>query len=104
MSMGARIRVARQSRDWSQADLAAQVGTSQTCVHNWEADNTYPRPTNLRALSSALGVTPRFLIEGEGGVSLATTVDEVLTSAKLELARVLGVKPSKITLKMIVGS
>ena len=66
MSMGARIKVARQSREWSQSELATQLGTSQTCVHNWEADNTFPRPANLKALAKALGVTPRFLEEGEG--------------------------------------
>ncbi|NNH32350.1 helix-turn-helix transcriptional regulator [Rhizobium sp. SEMIA 4085] len=51
----------------SQTDLAHAVGTSQTCIHNWENDNTYPRPANMVALATALGVTQRFLEEGEGG-------------------------------------
>lgn len=104
MSMGHRIRVARQSRNWSQADLASQVGTSQTCVHNWEAGNTFPRPANLAALASSLGVTARYLEEGEGGVTLGTTVDEVLASAKAELARLLNTSASRIKLTMSVDS
>ena len=104
MSMGNRVRMARQQRDWSQAELAAKVGTSQTCIHNWEADNTCPRPANLQALADALGVPVPFLEEGEGGISLGHTVEDVLASAKLELARVLNVKPGKIKLTMSLAS
>lgn len=104
MSLGNRIRVTRHGRNWSQTELAEKVGTSQTCVHNWEADNTFPRPANLQALASALGVSVRFLEEGEGGISMGHTVDEILTAAKIELARVLGTKSSKIKLSMRVES
>ncbi|PQZ74987.1 MULTISPECIES: helix-turn-helix transcriptional regulator [unclassified Brevundimonas] len=104
MSLGNRVRMARHQRDWSQSDLADRVGTSQTCVHNWEADNTYPRPANLQALASALGVPILFLEEGEGGISMGQTVDEILAAAKIELARVLKTKPGKIKLSMRVES
>ncbi|NEK54613.1 helix-turn-helix domain-containing protein [Rhizobium leguminosarum] len=104
MSFGARVRVSRQSRDWSQTDLANAVGTSQTCIHNWENDNTYPRPANMAALANALGVTQRFLEEGEGGVSMGVTVEEVLNSAKAELARVLHTTADRIELKFSMAS
>ena len=100
MSIGARIRVARQSRDWSQTDLAEKLGISQTAVHNWEADNTFPRPANLTALAGALGVTQRFLEDGDGGTALAMTVAEVLEAAKAEVARLLQTTPGRITLTL----
>lgn len=104
MSFGARVRVARQSREMSQTDLASAVGTSQTCIHNWEADNTYPRAANLGALAQALGVSQQFLEIGEGGVSMGTTVDEVLNSAKAELARVLSTTSDRIVLTFSMTS
>ena len=104
MSLGNRVRMARHQRNWSQAQLAVAVGTSQTCVHNWEADNTFPRPANLEALAAALGVPIIFLEEGEGGISMGQTVEEVLAAAKIELARVLKTKPGKIKLSMRVDS
>ncbi|TCM51029.1 helix-turn-helix protein [Rhizobium sp. PP-F2F-G48] len=104
MSFGARVRVSRQSRDWSQTDLANAVGTSQTCIYNWESDQTYPRPANMVALATALGVPQKFLEEGEGGVSMGMTVDEVLSSAKAELARVLHTTADRIELKFSMAS
>ena len=104
MSFGARVRVLRQSRDWSQTDLAQKLGTSQTCIHNWEAENTYPRAGNLVALSEALGVTRKFLEEGEGGAAMATTAEEVLAVSKAELARVLQTTPDRIVLTFSMAS
>ena len=56
MPMANRIRTQREVLNMSQADLARAVGVSQTCVSNWEADLTSPRPANLAALSRALRV------------------------------------------------
>jgi hypothetical protein len=58
----------------------------------------------MTALAAALGVTQRFLEEGEGGVSMGMTVEEVLNSAKAELARVLHTTADRIELKFSMAS
>lgn len=50
----------------TQAELAEQVGITQTQVSRYEMGKALPRPATLRALAAAMGVTPEWLSHGEG--------------------------------------
>src|SRR5215472_12574779 len=52
-----RLRRARSLKGWSQADLAAKVGTSFEMVSRWERGVTVPSPYYRERLGAALGKT-----------------------------------------------
>jgi transcriptional regulator with XRE-family HTH domain len=61
-----RLSLARVRAVMSQGELAEQVGITQTQVSRYEMGKAFPRPATLRALASAVGVTPEWLASGEG--------------------------------------
>lgn len=63
---GAHLAALRRSAGMSQAELANAIGETQQNVAYWEQSSRPPRADVLPALSKALGVTIRALIEGEG--------------------------------------
>lgn len=65
---GDRIRRLRKSRGWEQKDLAAEVGVKRGAVANWELHVSLPSAENLMKLGAAFGVSPTYIMEGEGGV------------------------------------
>jgi len=101
MPMSTRIKTARESLCLSQAELGAAVGVSQTCVWNWEAGYTKPRPRSLGALASTLKVSVEHL---EAGSPIERpgpdTVEGVLEEAKHRLAGILGMPISRIGLQL----
>ena len=40
--LGESIKMLRQSRNWSQVDLARDLGVSKQSVSNWENENIQP--------------------------------------------------------------
>jgi transcriptional regulator with XRE-family HTH domain len=67
--LGARIRQARDLHQWSQPDLAAEVGETggrldPREVSRWELDLATPGALSLLGLSRALGVSIDWLITG----------------------------------------
>ncbi|WCM88815.1 helix-turn-helix domain-containing protein [Acidovorax sp. NCPPB 3576] len=61
-----RLSLARNRAAMSQGEIAQQVGITQTQVSRYEIGKAFPRPATLRALATALGVTPEWLVNGEG--------------------------------------
>lgn len=64
--VGARIRKAREARDWTQTQLARELpGTVDgASVSRWETGKVMPQPDTLDALATALGVdVSYFLVE-----------------------------------------
>jgi transcriptional regulator with XRE-family HTH domain len=57
VSIGARIRKAREEKRLSQRALGTAVGVSNEAVRQWEGGWSRPSAENLPALASALGVT-----------------------------------------------
>lgn len=55
-----RIRLAREARDMSQADLAMQIGAAAQQVSLWETGHVSPGQDSLIKIINALGVAPRF--------------------------------------------
>jgi Predicted transcription factor, homolog of eukaryotic MBF1 len=76
VSLGKKIRAARQRRGWTQEELAARLGVGVTSIKNWESDKHEPK--------SALG-----RLEDELGVKLTEDTREPAVSESLD-ARLTG--------------
>lgn len=57
MTLGEKIRAARQRAGLSQADLGARIHVSRQAITKWEADRGIPDIDNLAALSKVFGVS-----------------------------------------------
>jgi len=62
VQIGRLIREARERRAWSQGDLAARLGRTQTAVSYWESGRRVLGVDDLVVLASALGVAPGDLL------------------------------------------
>jgi Zn-dependent peptidase ImmA (M78 family)/DNA-binding XRE family transcriptional regulator len=56
----ARLRLARELKEWSQADLAAQVSVTAAALGQYESGTTRPSPQTLTELSHTLDVPAEF--------------------------------------------
>ncbi len=86
-----RLRLARQMREWQQADLAARAGLPAASISHFESGTRKPSFDNLRRLASALEVSTDYLLgrvanPGMGGGDQLNRHVENLTGADRELA------------------
>lgn len=90
--LGGRIRVLREAKGWSQAELAALIGASQDAVSNWETGVRAPVLASVFRLAEALGVDPGALVGGRpiGDQDERVLLERARTQVQ-ELARTLGV-------------
>ena len=63
-----RLRVVRERKAITQAELAQVAGLSRTAVANIEAGRSQPYPSTVRKLATALGVEPAALMEPVQGL------------------------------------
>lgn len=69
MSIGSRIKKARQAQGLSQAELAETLGITRSACSQWEADQgTGPRRERLEHLADLLGVSYEWLATGRDEV------------------------------------
>ncbi len=61
-ALGARIRLERESRDWSLSDLAEKSGVSRAMINNVERGAASPTAALLGRLSGAFGLTMSTLL------------------------------------------
>jgi transcriptional regulator with XRE-family HTH domain len=64
-TVGNRLRHTRESRAWTQRDLADRSGVRPLTILRIENGNTQPRLSTVRRLSEALGIDPGWLLFGE---------------------------------------
>ena len=64
--MGLRLRSARRERGMSQEDLARRVGISMISISRLERGVHRPKHQNLEAIARELGVSPSWILTGEG--------------------------------------
>ena len=65
MTLGNRIKQARERAGLSQARLATLIGLRQPTVSDWERDEVEPTRANLQAAAQQLGVSPNWLAFGD---------------------------------------
>ncbi len=67
MSIGTRIREAREARNLNQGQLAKQIGIAQASLSLLESGRTAsPKGTTLTELARVLRVEPRWILTGRG--------------------------------------
>ncbi|GJQ21239.1 MAG: repressor [Bacteroidia bacterium] len=67
-SIAVRIRLARQGRGMDQARLAARLDVATRTLQRWEKGEQVPDSNFLMRLAKILGVTPHWLLTGEGSM------------------------------------
>ncbi len=63
-AIGRKIAEKRQSESLSQVALAEEAGISQVALSRIETGHAQPRPTTLRRIGAALGISARELLAG----------------------------------------
>ena len=63
MSIGSRIKQAREKRGLSRKELATLVGVTVSAIGNYETGISFPKPQVLCALFGALKVDANFLFQ-----------------------------------------
>lgn len=72
-SIAVRIRVARQARGLDQARLSARLDVATRTLQRWEKGEQVPDSNYLIRIAKALGVTPHWLLTGEGAMHGGTS-------------------------------
>ncbi|MBB3771840.1 transcriptional regulator with XRE-family HTH domain [Angulomicrobium tetraedrale] len=79
MRLACRIRLEREARGWSLADLAARAGVSKAAISKIERAETSPSAATLVRLASAFDLSlAGLLLRTEGGERLARAADQPL--------------------------
>jgi putative transcriptional regulator len=72
-AMGSRIKTLRESRGWSQGELARRVGVSRATVNQWETGRIKDiRLAAVLRLTETLQTTLRYLVYGPASTSPAS--------------------------------
>ncbi|MGU3373098.1 helix-turn-helix domain-containing protein [Bacillus mycoides] len=64
MNLGSQLKKFRESKSFSQEDVARKVGVTRQAVYKWESNKSYPDIDNLILLSKLYEVTIDELIKG----------------------------------------
>ncbi|PHF49039.1 transcriptional regulator [Bacillus pseudomycoides] len=68
MNLGPQLKKFRESKNFSQEDVARKVGVTRQAVYKWESNKSYPDIDNLILLSELFEVTIDELIKGSEDV------------------------------------
>ena len=68
MNLGSQLKKFRESKSFSQEDVARKVGVTRQAVYKWESNKSYPDIDNLILLSELYEVTIDELIKGSDDV------------------------------------
>ncbi|PEM77222.1 helix-turn-helix domain-containing protein [Bacillus pseudomycoides] len=68
MNLGLQLKKLRESKNFSQEDVARKVGVTRQAVYKWESNKSYPDIDNLILLSKLYEVTIDELIKGSEDV------------------------------------
>jgi transcriptional regulator with XRE-family HTH domain len=75
MTIGKRIKIAREDRKLGQEAIAKAAGVSKQAVYQWETQGIDPTPDKLPALRQVLKVTFAWLLAGDGPPPDADSVE-----------------------------
>ncbi|PEL48062.1 helix-turn-helix domain-containing protein [Bacillus toyonensis] len=76
MSIGEQLKKLRESKEFSQEDVAKKIGVTRQAVYKWENDKSYPDIDNLILLSEMYNVTLDELIKGNQSFKKKIHIDE----------------------------
>lgn len=96
--IGERIAAARRAKDWTQGDLAAQVGVSRSAVAQWETGRAGQVTGNLSRIAAVLEVGVEYLMHGADPRASLEAINAEET-AMLRLFRACGPDDRQILLR-----
>ncbi len=70
VTLGSRLRRARQHRGWTQDQLAAESGVGIATIRRAEGGQFEPRQETARRLATALRVRVAWLTSGDGSMDM----------------------------------
>ena len=76
MSLGAQLKKLRESKGFSQEDVAKKIGVTRQAVYKWENDKSCPDIDNLILLSEMYNVTLDELIKGNQNIKEKIHINE----------------------------
>lgn len=76
MSLGEQLKKLRESKGFSQEDVAKKIGVTRQAVYKWENDKSCPNIDNLILLSEMYNVTLDELIKGNQNMKEKIHIDE----------------------------
>jgi transcriptional regulator with XRE-family HTH domain len=62
MTIGERLRKAREKLEKTQKQIADELGKKQPTIHAWESDQTLPKTDEVRAVAAVYGLKPEQLL------------------------------------------
>lgn len=77
MTLGSKLRAARQEANLTQQQLATKLMVSRQAITKWETDAGIPDIENLKALAALFGVSVDYLVAGDAPVSGAVLIEPV---------------------------
>lgn len=80
MTLGDKIKSAREAKGWIQEQLAEKLGVEPPTVSRWESGENRPRPKHLVKLGNILGLPP-------GWLQTAAKMEEFVEADRLERER-----------------
>lgn len=85
LNIGSKIITLRKARDWSQGDLAQQIGASREIIGKYERNENLPSIEMVAKMAKAFEVTVDFLIgEGENASYEKETVERINDIQKMD--------------------
>ena len=81
MTYGEKLQALRETRSWSQEELATQINVSRQALSKWESGASVPDTENVVALSRLFGVSTDYLLL-ENGETTAQAAPTAAPSAE----------------------
>ena len=75
MSLGAKIRKLRRTKNWSQAQFGMKIGVHEKNISRYENDKSIPSAGMLRKIADVLEVTVDYLLSNEDGNFVPAVTD-----------------------------
>lgn len=82
LSLGDRIRRHRERLNLTRPKLAKEVGTSLSSLQSWEMNDREPQASMIIAIATALGITPSYLLTGDGEQEEMKKIDQVPSESR----------------------
>ena len=82
MILGEKIALLRKKNNYSQEDLANELGISRQSVSKWESGNSIPDLDKIIKMSSLFGVSTDYLLKDELEEATPSESDEVIEEGK----------------------
>lgn len=75
MELGEKIRILRENKEWTQAELANKLSVSESTVQKWETEKNNPPLSELRRIAAVFDRNVGFMADCETSVEKIEEID-----------------------------